>query len=200
MKPFCLLSLSLISSCLLATSGYSQNRPSRGGTPDKSLLQRFDTNGDGVLDEQERRAVRSKIQQMQNKPGAMTPSAQPQIIGNRTITDMQFASSDGKLIPCVLSMPQGPGPFPMLVTIHGGQGNRDYNYIRSMAAPTIFLRRFRLSMSNPGRSLPSVTELAMAHCSGWNRTTSSLASDLPKRYPRWIRPVLASLEEVTGGI
>jgi len=75
------------------------------------------------------------MQQMQNKPGAMTPSAQPKMIGNRTITDMQFASSDGKLIPCVLSMPQGPGPFPILVTIHGGQGNRDYNYIRSMAAP-----------------------------------------------------------------
>lgn len=32
-------------------------------------------------------------------------------------------------------MPQGTGPFPVLVTIHGGQGNRDYNYIRSMAAP-----------------------------------------------------------------
>jgi para-nitrobenzyl esterase len=99
------------------------------------LIQRFDTNGDGKIDEQERRAVRSKMQQMQNKPGAMTPSAQPKMIGNRTITDMQFASSDGKLIPCVLSMPQGTGPFPVLVTIHGGQGNRDYNYIRSMAAP-----------------------------------------------------------------
>jgi acetyl esterase/lipase len=99
------------------------------------LIKRFDTNGDGQIDEQERRAVRSKMQEMQNKPGAMTPSAQPRIIGNRTITDMQFASSDGKLIPCVLSMPQGPGPFPILVTIHGGQGNRDYNYIRSMAAP-----------------------------------------------------------------
>ncbi|MFY8070403.1 MAG: carboxylesterase family protein [Pirellula sp.] len=99
------------------------------------MIQRFDTNGDGKIDEQERRAVRSKMQQMQNKPGAMTPSAQPKMIGNRTITDMQFASSDGKLIPCVLSMPQGTGPFPVLVTIHGGQGNRDYNYIRSMAAP-----------------------------------------------------------------
>jgi acetyl esterase/lipase len=135
MKPFCLLSLSLISSCLLATSGYSQNRPSRGGTPDKSLLQRFDTNGDGQIDDTERRAVREKMKQMQNKPGAMTPSGESETIGNRIVTEMQYASSDGKMIPCVLSMPQGNGPFPMLVTIHGGQGNRDLGYIRTMAAP-----------------------------------------------------------------
>lgn len=135
MKPFYLLSLSLISSCLLATSGFSQDRPSRGGTSDKSLLQRFDTNGDGQIDDTERRAVREKMKQMQNKPGAMTPSGESETIGNRIVTEMQYASSDGKMIPCVLSMPQGNGPFPMLVTIHGGQGNRDLGYIRTMAAP-----------------------------------------------------------------
>ena len=120
---------------LLLNIAQAQDRSGADKGANSSLIQRFDTNGDGKIDEQERRAVRSKMQQMQNKPGAMTPSAQPKMIGNRTITDMQFASSDGKLIPCVLSMPQGPGPFPILVTIHGGQGNRDYNYIRSMAAP-----------------------------------------------------------------
>ena len=137
MKPFYLLSLSLISSCLLATSGFSQDRPSRGGTSDKSLLQRFDTNGDGQIDDTERRAVREKMKQMQNKPGAMTPSGESETIGNRIVTEMQYASSDGKMIPCVLSMPQGNGPFPMLVTIHGGQGNRDLGYIRTMAAPNL---------------------------------------------------------------
>ena len=120
---------------LLLNIAQAQDRSGADKGANSSLIQRFDTNGDGKIDEQERRAVRSKMQQMQNKPGAMTPSAQPKMIGNRTITDMQFASSDGKLIPCVLSMPQGTGPFPVLVTIHGGQGNRDYNYIRSMAAP-----------------------------------------------------------------
>ncbi|MFN5909568.1 MAG: alpha/beta hydrolase family protein, partial [Planctomyces sp.] len=135
MKPFYLLSLSLVSSCLLATSGISQDRPSRGGTSDKSLLQRFDTNGDGQIDDTERRAVREKMKQMQNRPGAMTPSGESETIGNRIVTEMQYASSDGKMIPCVLSMPQGNGPFPMLVTIHGGQGNRDLGYIRTMAAP-----------------------------------------------------------------
>ena len=135
MKPCYLLILSLISSCLFATSASSQDRPSRGGTADKSLLQRFDTNGDGQIDDMERRAVREKMKQMQNKPGAMTPSGESETIGNRIVTEMQYASSDGKMIPCVLSMPQGNGPFPMLVTIHGGQGNRDLGYIRTMAAP-----------------------------------------------------------------
>ena len=110
--------------------------PSEGsGSPNPSLLQRFDTNGDGQIDDGERRAVRDKMRQMQAKPGAMTPSGQSTTIGDRTITEMQYPSSDGKMIPCVLSMPKGSGPFPVLVTIHGGQGNRDFGYLRTMAAP-----------------------------------------------------------------
>jgi para-nitrobenzyl esterase len=135
LNTFYLLILSLVSSCLVASSGFSQDRPSREGNSEKSLLQRFDANGDGKIDDNERRAVREKMKQIQNKPGAMTPSEKPEVIGNRTITQMQYPSSDGKLIPCVLSMPQGNGPFPILITIHGGQGNRDFGYIRSMAAP-----------------------------------------------------------------
>ena len=104
-------------------------------TPNRSLLQRFDANGDGQIDDGERRAVREKMRQMQNRPGAMTPSGKPETIGDRIVTQMQYPSSDGKMIPCVLSMPEGNGPFPVLVTIHGGQGNRDYGYLRSMAAP-----------------------------------------------------------------
>lgn len=101
----------------------------------RSLSQRFDVNGDGEIDDQERRAVREKMRQMQNRPGARTPSGETETIGDRLITELQYRSSDGQLIPCVLSMPQGKGPFPVLVTIHGGQGNRDYGYLRSMAAP-----------------------------------------------------------------
>lgn len=55
--------------------------------------------------------------------------------GDRLVTEMEYASSDGRRIPCVLSMPEGEGPFPVLVTIHGGRGNRDLGFIRSMAAP-----------------------------------------------------------------
>jgi len=135
MKQSFITTLSCFSICLLLPNAVAQEKPSRGGAGDKSLLQRFDTNGDGQIDDTERRAVREKMKQMQNKPGAMTPSGKSEIIGDRIITEMQYPSSDGKMIPCVLSIPQGSGPFPMLVTIHGGQGNRDLGYIRTMAAP-----------------------------------------------------------------
>jgi para-nitrobenzyl esterase len=135
MKSCLLVTACLMEWSLIATLGFAQERPARGGGTDKSILQRFDANGDGQIDDEERRAVRSKLQQMQNKPGARTPSGETETVGNRWVTEMQYPSSDGQLIPCVLSIPKGDGPFPMLVTIHGGQGNRDLGYIRSMAAP-----------------------------------------------------------------
>lgn len=127
--------LVMISLFLILAGAMGQEPSSKAGGKEKSLLKKFDTNGDGQIDDNERRAVREKMKQIQNKPGATTPSGSSEIIKDRTITEMQFASSDGKMIPCVLSMPKGDGPFPILVTIHGGQGNRDYGYIRSMAAP-----------------------------------------------------------------
>ena len=128
----CILLLVFI---VLVSRATGQDRSTGGGSADKSLLQRFDTNGDGKIDDTERRAVREKMKQMQNKPGARTPSGKTETVGNREVTEMEYASSDGQKIPCVLSMPKGNGPFPMLVTIHGGQGNRDLGYIRTMAAP-----------------------------------------------------------------
>ncbi|MFN9230620.1 MAG: carboxylesterase family protein [Planctomycetota bacterium] len=128
--PFCLTAF-----LLLVSAGWAQERPDRGSGTEKSLLQRFDTNGDGEISDDERRGVREKMKQMQNRPGAMTPSGKTEAIGNRLVTELQYPSSDGRMIPCVLSMPKGDGPFPMLVTIHGGQGNRDLGYIRTMAAP-----------------------------------------------------------------
>ena len=110
--------------------------PAFGQNPDgPNVLRKYDKNGDGQIDDDERRAVREKLRQRQNQPGAMTPSGKTETIGNRAVTELEYASSDGRKIPCVLSMPQGSGPFPMLVTIHGGQGNRDLGYIRTMAAP-----------------------------------------------------------------
>ena len=135
MKPVYLLNCSLLVASLLVTYCFAQDGAAGGAAVDRSWIQRFDTNGDGKIDDEERRAVRKKMSQMSNRPGAMTPSDKTETVGNRLITEMQFPSSDGRMIPCVLSMPQGEGPFPMLVTIHGGQGNRDFKYIRSMAAP-----------------------------------------------------------------
>ncbi len=111
----------------------------QGPMPDargaSGVLRRFDTDGDGKIDDQERRAVREMLRERQSRPGAMTPSGKTETVRDRLVTGMEYASSDGRKIPCVLSMPQGEGPFPVLVTIHGGQGNRDLAFIRSMAAP-----------------------------------------------------------------
>lgn len=51
----------------------------------------------------------------------------------RTESTLEYASVDGRKIPAVLSMPQGAGPFPVVVTIHGGQGDREISYLRTLA-------------------------------------------------------------------
>jgi para-nitrobenzyl esterase len=127
--------LLLLTLCLAVPAGAQQSPGRKAADPNNPLIKKFDLNGDGVIDDNERRGVREKMRQMQNKPGAMTPSGKTETIGNRLVTEMQYPSSDGRMIPCVLSMPKGEGPFPVLVTIHGGQGNRDLGYIRTMAAP-----------------------------------------------------------------
>jgi dipeptidyl aminopeptidase/acylaminoacyl peptidase len=53
----------------------------------------------------------------------------------REITDVEFPSSDGRMISAALSMPEGEGPFPVVVTIHGGQGGREQAFIRTLAEP-----------------------------------------------------------------
>jgi acetyl esterase/lipase len=128
-----IVSLSAVLTCLTLVAQESP-RPA-GGRLAEQRFKQFDKNGDDKIDEEERRAVREKLRQRQSKPGAMTPSGKTETIGNREVTEMAYASSDGRKIPCVLSMPKCDGPFPVLVTIHGGQGNRDLGYIRTMAAP-----------------------------------------------------------------
>lgn len=109
--------------------------PSPPASSANPLLRKFDDDGDGRISDEERKAVREKLRQMRTKPGAMTPSGKTETIGDREVTEMGYASSDGREIPCCLSMPKGDGPFPVLVTIHGGQGDCDLGYLRTMAAP-----------------------------------------------------------------
>ena len=120
----------------LAGSTFAQQTP--GNNDDVSAdprLKRFDKNGDGKIDDSERQAIREFMRQRGRQKGSMTPSGKTETVGNREVTEMEYASSDGRKIPCVLSMPKGDGPFPCIVTIHGGQGNRDLAYIRTCAAP-----------------------------------------------------------------
>jgi predicted acyl esterase len=53
----------------------------------------------------------------------------------RESVDLEYPSSDRRLVPAALSMPEGEGPFPVVVTIHGGQGDREQTFIRTLAAP-----------------------------------------------------------------
>jgi dienelactone hydrolase len=46
---------------------------------------------------------------------------------------LEYLSIDGRKIPAVLSMPRGAGPFPVVVTIHGGEGDREISYLRTLA-------------------------------------------------------------------
>ncbi len=117
------------------TSALAQQPQKSGNVADDPRLKQFDKNGDGKIDDSERGAIRELMRKRAQKPGAMTPSGKTETVGNREVTELEYVSSDGRKIPCVLSMPKGDGPFPCVVTIHGGQGNRDLGYIRTLAAP-----------------------------------------------------------------
>lgn len=69
--------------------------PAFGQNPDgPNVLRKYDKNGDGQIDDDERRAVREKLWQRQNQPGAMTPSGKTETIGNRAVTELEYASSE----------------------------------------------------------------------------------------------------------
>ena len=125
----------LVGQCVLAIWLMPALAAARDAAAPDPRLDRFDANGDGTIDEVERAAVRAFMQKRRQRPGAMTPSGKTDTVGDRDVTDMQYPSSDGRKISAVLSMPRGEGPFPVVVTIHGGQGDRDFQYLRTMAAP-----------------------------------------------------------------
>lgn len=109
------------------------------------ILRKFDSNGDGKIDDVEKKAIRSFMRDRQRAGASNRPSDREQLVNNRVITEHKYPSSDGRSISAVLSMPKGEGPFPVVVTIHGGQGDKDYTFLRTMAAP--------------GRLSPTITAL-----------------------------------------
>jgi dipeptidyl aminopeptidase/acylaminoacyl peptidase len=53
----------------------------------------------------------------------------------RTVEETSFRAGDGAELRALLSVPKGRGPFPVVVTLHGGAGGRDYRVLRGHAAP-----------------------------------------------------------------
>lgn len=53
----------------------------------------------------------------------------------RDISELVYKSVDGRETKAVLSIPKGEGPFPLIVTVHGGNTEKPYGYLRTMAAP-----------------------------------------------------------------
>jgi dipeptidyl aminopeptidase/acylaminoacyl peptidase len=54
----------------------------------------------------------------------------------RTVTEFTIPSSDQTQLKAVLSLPAGRGPFPTVITVHGGKGGRDFDFIRTLATPS----------------------------------------------------------------
>jgi hypothetical protein len=147
-----------------------QTRPSKTEADESGLLRKFDRNGDGKIGDDERRAVRDLMRQRKDQPGARTPSGKTERVGNRLVTELQYPSRDGRQIPCVLSAPEGDGPFPVLVTIHGGQGDRDLGYLRTLAAPNELSPTVKVFNQQPWLIWRSATVRATGRCLAWNRT------------------------------
>lgn len=63
-------------------------------------------------------------------------AAAASIPSERIVTEITLPARDGRPLKAVLSMPKGPGPFPVLVTVHGGLGDRSYAVLRNVADPT----------------------------------------------------------------
>lgn len=53
----------------------------------------------------------------------------------RAVSQITLPARDGRSLKAVLSMPEGSGPFPVLMAVHGGQGDRDYDVLRNVADP-----------------------------------------------------------------
>ncbi|MFN5011137.1 MAG: alpha/beta hydrolase family protein [Gammaproteobacteria bacterium] len=121
----------LVGGLLLVAAASAQQTPATD-----PRLKRFDTNGDGVIDASEKNAVRDRVREQASR-GRQEPKPGFDIIAGRRITEMMFPSHDGRQTRAVLSVPENMPKkrIPLVVTIHGGQGNRDFGYLRTLATP-----------------------------------------------------------------
>lgn len=54
----------------------------------------------------------------------------------RTVQELTIQSGDGTPLKAVLSRPQGGGRYPTIITVHGGEGGRDFATVRAVADPS----------------------------------------------------------------
>ena len=95
----------------------ARTRPADAGRR-QELIKRFDKNGDGVLDQEERQAARKELQ-ARGEPQKATPARLP--AGVKATRDVEYARVDGAplLLDLYLSK-DAPKPMPVIVWIHGG--------------------------------------------------------------------------------
>jgi dipeptidyl aminopeptidase/acylaminoacyl peptidase len=120
-------------------AGAQQTPPSTSGEVREMdpRLKRMDTDGDGQVSAAEKDAARRNYlrrvdtSRKEPKPGS-------DMIGGRRISELVFTGTGGVTLRAVLSMPADLKPksrIPLAVTIHGGMGDRDFGYLRTLAAP-----------------------------------------------------------------
>ena len=92
------------------------SQPSKGELR-RELIRRFDKNGDGELDPEERRAAQTVWQQRGGKKAASRPLPP----GIRAVRDVEYARVDGQPLRLDLYLPtNATRPVPVIVFIHGG--------------------------------------------------------------------------------
>lgn len=122
----------------LAAAAVAQQTPPAEGAKRPALdprLQRMDKDGDGVISAAEkdemRRSYLNRVDMSRKEPKQGV-----EVIEGRHITELVFPAADGTKLRAVLSMPRdAKRKVPLVVTIHGGMGDRDFGYLRTLATP-----------------------------------------------------------------
>lgn len=107
--------------CAIVTPG-AETAPARAGQLQERILKRFDRDGDGQLDREERQAARKALQEQRGQAQAQSrPAAQQAPEGVRVLRDLEYAKVNGKSLRLDAFLPAGAAkPLPVIVWIHGG--------------------------------------------------------------------------------
>jgi len=133
----CLKSALVVMFIVVASPAWGQDndRSSRR----ERLIQRFDTDGDGRLDREERRRARAFVKQLRQRhreneaiPQTVVPGTTdlyklktgPYTVESRQSFELRDPRRD-KIIPLRITWPNARGPHPLIVFCHGALGSKD---------------------------------------------------------------------------